>query len=116
MSAEHRRFQRILTQRFGGCVVTMHTPHVKNALLADISVGGLKLMLAEPHTALPAGTAVKGEIHNENPAFHLAFAGQIAWSRESQLPGDMSTVVGVQFADYTTLPDALMNLVEVYDD
>lgn|GEM_PF-6556882 len=85
-------------------------------MLADISVGGMKIMMLAPHSDMQTGTAVRGEIHNENPAFHLEFEGRIAWSKQSVLAGDITTVLGVQFADYTSLPDALMNLVEVYDD
>lgn len=78
----------------------------------------MKIMIAAPLSSHDAqtGTAVRGEIRNENPAFHLVFEGRIAWSKQSVLAGDITTVLGVQFADYTPLPDALMNLVEVYDD
>ncbi|MFO1472782.1 MAG: PilZ domain-containing protein [Turneriella sp.] len=117
MSAEHRRFQRILAQRFGGCMVRLDVPPIGNATLTDISVGGMKILIAAPLSdkETQVGAAVRGVVHNENPAFDLAFEGHIAWSKQSVLAGDVATAVGVQFADYTSLPDALMNLVEVYD-
>lgn len=118
MSTEHRRFQRILAQRFGGCTVRLDTPPVAHAILTDISVGGMKIIIDTQVTAnsVQAGAVVSGKVHNENPAFELVFEGRIAWSTQSVLAGDITTVLGVQFADYTPLPDALMNLVEVYDD
>lgn len=78
----------------------------------------MKIMIAAPLSgdAMQTGAAVRGDIHNEKPAFHLVFEGRIAWSKQSVLAGDATTVLGVQFADYTPLPDALMNLVEVYED
>ncbi len=87
-------------------------------MLADISVGGMKIIIEAPMATseVQAGAAVRGEVHNENPAFHLVFEGRIAWSKQSALADEVTTVLGVQFADYTPLPDALMNLVEVYDD
>lgn len=114
MSTEHRRFERVLAQRFGGCTVRLNTPPVADAVLADISVGGMKIMIGASLAEAPKGTAVQGEIHHENPAFHLVFEGCIAWSKTAP-GGDASTILGIQFADYTQLPDALMNLVEVYD-
>lgn len=114
MSPEHRRFERILAQRFGGCTVRLNTPSVANAVLADISVGGMKIMISAPLADALKGTAVQGEIHHENPAFHLVFEGRIAWSKTVP-EGDTAAILGIQFADYTPLPEALMNLVEVYD-
>lgn len=115
MSTEHRRFERVLAQRFGGCTVRLNTPSVANAVLADISVGGMKIMVDAPLAEAAKGSVVQGEIHHENPAFHLVFEGSIAWSKTAP-GGDAATILGIQFGDYTPLPDALMNLVEVYDD
>lgn len=96
-------------------MIRLYKPAIEDAVLADISVGGMKILISAPLTEVAKGTAVQGEIHHENPAFHLVFEGRIAWIKPA--PGsEAATVLGIQFSDYTPLPDALMNLVEVYED
>ena len=65
--------------------------------------------------AMPSGTPVDGEIANENPAFQMRFSASVAWLRPSVMDGEAAVAVGLQFKDYTPLPDALMNLIENYD-
>jgi c-di-GMP-binding flagellar brake protein YcgR len=117
MGMDQRHFKRILAQRFGGCYVKLQTPEISEAILVDISVGGMKILIEKelPETVVAKGTAASGEIGSQNPAFRMSFSATIAWQRNSALDGTMTTALGLQFADYTPLPDALMNLVENYE-
>jgi hypothetical protein len=117
MGMDQRHFKRILAQRFGRCSVKLQTPGIGDALLVDISVGGMKILLEKdiPESMVAVGTAVNGEIGSENPAFRMSFSATIVWRRSSMLDGTMTTALGLCFADYTPLPDALINLVENYE-
>lgn len=115
MGTEHRQFIRILAQRFSGCTVRFDKPMFLHATLADISVGGMKIILDAPFSEADTrvGTLATGEIQNSNSEFRFSFSGKIAWCRRS---GEAGAILGLQFADYTALPESLMNLVERYGD
>ena len=117
MGEEQRHFKRVLARRFGGCRVQLKVPEAADAMLVDISVGGMKILLEKdlPESAVATGTPVSGEVGSENPAFRMTFSGTVAWQRQQPLDGKMATAIGLRFADYTPLPDALMNLVENFD-
>lgn len=116
MGVEQRHFKRVLGQRFGNCRVHLASPVAAEATLVDISVGGMKLIVEKnTEAAMASGTPVNGEVANENPAFQMSFSASVAWLRPSFIDGEAATAVGLQFKDYTPLPDALMNLIENYE-
>lgn len=117
MAIEHRHFKRVLGRRFGNCRVQITAPQSLEVVLVDISAGGMKILVEEnpADPAIAPGTKISGEIGNENPAFQMKFSAAVAWQRPSQLDGNAAVTVGLQFADFTPLPDALMNLIENYD-
>ncbi|MBX3722439.1 MAG: PilZ domain-containing protein [Turneriella sp.] len=117
MAIEHRHFKRVLGQRFGNCRVQLTVPHAIDAVLVDISAGGMKILVEKnpAEAAIAPGTQIKGEIGNESPAFEMKFSAAVAWQRPSVLDGQAAVAVGLQFADFTPLPDALMHLIENYD-
>lgn len=118
MSAEQRQFKRVLAQRFGGCVVKLHEPRQVTAVLVDISVGGMKILIEHSHGpgGLQQGAAVLGQLHNDNPAFHMGIQATVAWLRPTVIDNEEAFLLGLRFADYTELPEALMHLIEAYDN
>lgn len=66
--------------------------------VVDISAGGAKLCLADAEVALAPGTAVELVVDEE-----IAFAGRIAWARDSQ--------AGIEFADAPELVAEVLPLV-----
>lgn len=114
---EQRRFKRVLVQRFGGCVVKLAAPAISQAILTDISVGGMRILIEEDihNDDIQPGTEVSGEIASENPGLCMKFSAAIAWQRPSSVDGEHAIYMGLRFADYTPLPDALMALIDQHD-
>jgi c-di-GMP-binding flagellar brake protein YcgR len=117
MGAELRGFKRVLAQRLGHCRVNLAVPAAVEAVLVDISVGGMKILLEHDISAsqLTPGATVSGEVTDDDPPFVLPFDASVAWQRPSELDGQAATALGLRFAAYTELPDALFQLIESYD-
>ncbi len=77
----------------------------------------MKIMVERdiPEAQIATGAVATGEIGSQNPEFRMSFSATVAWRRSSVLDGTVTTALGLCFADYTELPDALMNLVENYE-
>ncbi len=109
---DKRRYLRARVSLLADCSAQLAEPRRTEALIEDVSAGGLRIQLTDSSVAaaFAMNTPVRGEILSENPAMQMQFSGKIAWL--SELTIDSSTVlrVGIAFDDNVVLSEMLQSL------
>ena len=112
---DKRRYLRARVSLLADCSAQLAEPRRTEALIEDVSAGGLRIQLTDSSVAaaFAMNTPVRGEILSENSAMQMQFSGKIAWL--SELTIDSSTVlrVGIAFDDNVVLSEMLQSLQPV---
>jgi Tfp pilus assembly protein PilZ len=86
--------------------VTLDGTLVKDAIMSDISEGGL-MVLAENSDIgreLVIGEVLNGEIIHDKTRFHFKFNGKVAWIQPREMRSRRYVALGIRFDEGTELP------------
>lgn len=111
-NTDKRKAPRARVSFFLDCNVRLDDPAIAEAIIEDLSWGGMRLNFPEtPATAaIKSGDKVAGEIESENPALQMPFTGKIVWVAAFLRGGDGRQRVGVRFDDGVVYSEMLYSL------
>lgn len=112
---EKRRYMRARVSLFADCSAELTEPRQTEALIEDISAGGLRIQINDTagNAALALNKPVRGEILSENPAMQMQFMGKIMWLSELTIDGLAVLRVGIAFDESVVLSEMLQSLMPV---
>lgn len=111
-NTDKRKSPRVRVSFFLNCNVRLDQPAVAEAVIEDLSWGGMRLSFHEtPATAaIKIGDKVAGEIESVNPALQMVFKGKIMWVGTFLKGGDGRRRVGVSFDEGVVYSEVLYSL------
>lgn len=111
-NTDKRKAPRARVSFFLDCNVRLDQPAVPEAVIEDISWGGIRLNFQNgtATAGLKTGDKVVGEIESENPALQMVFTGKIMWVGDFLSGGDGRRRVGISFDDGVIYSEVLHSL------
>lgn len=109
---EKRRNPRAKVSRFLDCTARLDKPLVNDAVIEDLSWGGMRLnFLKTPVTAyLQAGDSVVGHIESDNPALQMSFVAKVRWIEIYTARGEERQRLGIKFDEGVVSSEILYSL------
>lgn len=109
---EKRRNPRAKVSRFLDCSARLDRPLVNEAVIEDLSWGGMRVNFAKTAVTsyLQAGDSVVGQIESDNPALQMSFVGKIRWIESYNARGQERQRVGVKFDEGVVASEILYSL------
>lgn len=109
---DKRRYQRARVSLFADCSAQLEQPLRAEALVEDISAGGLRIQISAKvdRDAFGMHMPVRGEILSDNPALQMPFAGKIVWRSAEQADGNPILRLGIAFDAAVVLSEMLQSL------
>lgn len=93
--------------------VTLDGTQVKDAIMSDISEGGLMVLAetADIGRELKIDDEISGEIIHDRTRFRFVFKGQVAWIQSREMRGRKYEALGVRFDEGIELPAQIYALL-----
>ena len=111
MYVEKRSLSRVFPREFRDFVVSFRLGDVQHeGRLGNISEEGMCVILSANAEVAPLGSVIAASIGGVRMREAIEVRGQAVWTETRTLEGRPGLFMGVQFADKTPLPDALLAL------
>lgn len=106
LSQDRRNQHRVTAGAYIEYRVTIDGTQVKDAIMSDISEGGLMILVesADIGRELKQGEEVSGEIIHDRTKFHFHFKGSLAWIQSREMRSRKYEALGIRFANDVQLP------------
>ena len=111
-NADKRKAPRAKVSFFLDCNVRLDQPSVPEAVIEDLSWGGIRLNFHKDAVTagLKTGDRVMGEIESENPALQMVFTGKVMWVADFLTGGDGRRRVGISLDEEVVYSEVLHSL------
>lgn len=105
-SSDRRSGHRVTAGAYIEYRVTIDGTQVKDAIMSDISEGGLMILVetADVGRELKIGEALSGHIVHDRTRFDFPYAGEIAWLQAREMRSRSFIALGVRFKETIELP------------
>ncbi len=106
LSNDRRSQHRVTAGAYIEYRVTMDGTQVKDAIMSDISEGGLMILVesAEIGRELVMNEALSGHIIHDKTRFDFKFEGSIAWIQPREMRSRKYVALGIRFNSTVELP------------
>lgn len=106
LSNDRRSQHRVTAGAYIEYRVTIDGTQVKDAIMSDISEGGLMVLAesADLGRELTIGEKLSGNIIHDRTKFNFAFQGEVAWVQPREMRTRRFAAVGIRFAQGIELP------------
>lgn len=106
LNSDRRSGHRVTAGAYIEYRVTIDGTQVKDAIMSDISEGGLMILAesADFGRELKIGEELSGHIIHDRTRFDFAFAGSIAWLQPREMRARKFVAMGVRFKETIELP------------
>lgn len=105
-TSDRRSQHRVTAGAYIEYRVSLTGTHVKDAIMSDISEGGLMILVesADIGRELSVGEEISGNIIHDRTRFDFAFHGSVAWLQQREMRTRKFVALGIRFKDTTELP------------
>lgn len=109
---EKRKNPRAKVSRFLDCSARLDKPLVNEAVIEDLSWGGMRLNFAKTAVTsyLQDGDTVIGQIESDNPALQMSFVGKLRWIETYSARGEERQRAGIKFDEGVVSSEILYSL------
>lgn len=106
LSSDRRSQHRVTAGAYIEYRVTIDGTQVKDAIMSDISEGGLMILVesADIGRELTIGEAISGSIIHDRTRFNFTFKGEIAWLAPREMRTRKFVAIGIRFGESIELP------------
>lgn len=106
LSSDRRSGHRVTAGAYIEYRVTIDGTQVKDAIMSDISEGGLMILAeqADLGRELKIGEEISGSIIHDRTHFNFTFAGAVAWLQPREMRSRKFVALGVRFNETIELP------------
>ncbi|MBV6494222.1 MAG: hypothetical protein LDLANPLL_02253 [Turneriella sp.] len=110
---ERRREHRVPAGAYIEYRVAINSTQVKDAIMSDISEGGLMLLAEEADVGreLKINDPINGEIIHDRTKFNFPFAGSVAWIQPREMRSRKFVALGIRFNPDVELPGQIYALL-----
>lgn len=105
-SNDRRTQHRVTAGAYIEYRVAIDGTHVKDAIMSDISEGGLMVLaeMADLGRELKENEAVTGHIIHDKTRFDFLYEGSIAWIQPREMRSRKYVAIGIRFKEKIELP------------
>lgn len=109
---EKRKNPRAKVSRFLDCSARFDRPLVNEAVIEDLSWGGMRVNFAKTMVTayLQNGDTVIGQVESDNPALQMSFVGKIRWIEVYSARGEERQRAGIKFDEGVVSSEILFSL------
>lgn len=106
LSNDRRSQHRVTAGAYIEYRVTMDGTQVKDAIMSDISEGGLMVLAeqADIGRELKIGESISGNIIHDRTRFNFSFKGEVAWIQPREMRTRKFAAIGIRFGESIELP------------
>lgn len=106
LSSDRRSGHRVTAGAYIEYRVTIDGTQVKDAIMSDISEGGLMILAehADIGRELQIGEEISGNIIHDRTHFNFTFVGSVAWLQPREMRSRKFVALGVRFKENIELP------------
>lgn len=106
LTNDRRNQHRVTAGAYIEYRVTIDGTQVKDAIMSDISEGGLMVLVesADIGRELQINEAISGHIIHDRTRFDFTFKGEIAWIQQREMRTRKFVALGIRFGESIELP------------